>query len=288
MPLRESAVGHQLEPITTTFDARWVMAFAAGIPDDRPALYATDGDLVVHPLFPVAPEWELVTANRSLPNGMTLDEAKRGVHVGHDMTLRRPVPVGESLTLRASITAVGRRSAGATQETTFVATDAAGELVWETRMSSLFLGVDFEGTAAGESASASTRGDSTTVIAAIASRPSAVRLVDAHIYSECARIWNPIHTDVVAARAAGLAEPILHGTATLARAVSAVVDMAGVPLAEVRRIACRFGAMVPLGSTIEIRLLAMDGSLLRFDVLEQNGRRAISDGVIEIAGLVVA
>lgn len=287
MPLRESAVGHQLEPITTTFDARWVMAFAAGIPDDRPELYATDGDLVVHPLFPVAPEWELLSANRSLPNGMTLDEAKRGVHVGHDMTLRRPLSVGESVTLRASITAVGSRSAGATQDTTIVAVDSVGEVVWETCFSSLFLGVEFEGSSAGESAGSPTRGDSPTVIAAIASRTLVVRLVDAHIYSECARIWNPIHTDVVAARAAGLVEPILHGTATLARAVSAVVDMAGVPLVDVRRIACRFGAMVPLGSNIEIRLLAVDGSTLRFDVLEQHGRRAIADGVIEIVGSVL-
>ena len=38
----------------------------------------------------------------------------------------------------------------------------------------------------------------------------------AHVYTECARIWNPIHTDVAYARAAGLPDIILHGTATLA------------------------------------------------------------------------
>lgn len=280
MPLRESAFGHQLEPITTTFDARWAMAFAAGIPDDRAELYATDGALVVHPLFPVAPEWELLVSNRSLPDGMTVAEAKRGIHVGHDLTLLRPVPVGESVTIHASITVVGRRRAGATQETTFLAVDAAGEVVWETRFSSLYLGVDFEGSSAGERSAVSARVDSVGAASAIASRTSQVRMVDAHIYSECARIWNPIHTDVVAARAAGLAAPILHGTATLARAVSAVVDMAGLALADVRRIACRFGAMVPLGSSIEIRLLVVDGSTLGFEVLQQDGRRAISDGVI--------
>ena len=34
-----------------------------------------------------------------------------------------------------------------------------------------------------------------------------------HVYTECARIWNPIHTDLAVARAAGLPGPILHGTA---------------------------------------------------------------------------
>src|SRR5262245_63914545 len=37
-----------------------------------------------------------------------------------------------------------------------------------------------------------------------------------HVYTECARIWNPIHTDLAVVRAAGLSGPILHGTATLA------------------------------------------------------------------------
>ena len=46
----------------------------------------------------------------------------------------------------------------------------------------------------------------------------------AHTYTECAHIWNPIHTDRAVALAAGLPDIILHGTATLALAVSALVD----------------------------------------------------------------
>ena len=45
----------------------------------------------------------------------------------------------------------------------------------------------------------------------------------AHTYTECAQIWNPIHTDIKVARDAGLPELILHGTATLALAVSRIV-----------------------------------------------------------------
>ncbi len=77
----------------------------------------------------------------------------------------------------------------------------------------------------------------------------------AHVYTECARIFNPIHTDVAVAEAAGLPGPILHGTATLAMAVSAVVDRAagGDPSA-VQRLGCRFGAMVPMPDRIGVRI----------------------------------
>ena len=47
------------------------------------------------------------------------------------------------------------------------------------------------------------------------------------MYSECARIWNPIHSDHATALASGLDGPILHGTATMARAVSILVRKYG-------------------------------------------------------------
>src|SRR5262249_57995065 len=45
----------------------------------------------------------------------------------------------------------------------------------------------------------------------------------AHVYTECARIWNPVHTDTAVAARAGLPGLILHGTATLALAVSQIL-----------------------------------------------------------------
>lgn len=283
MPLRDTAIGHSFDPVTVRPDARWCMAYAAGVPDARAELYATDADLLVHPLFPVAPEWQLVVDNRSLPEGMTLDEARLGIHVGHDLRLLRPLRAGDELTLRAHVVGVGRRSAGATQEMLFEATDGEGRAVWQTRFSSLFLGVALEGSPVPAEGPAASTPTAPPTAAPLASRTSFVGPLDAHVYSECARIWNPIHTDVVAARAAGLAAPILHGTATLARAVSLVTEMAGVPLGAVRRVAGRFGAMVALDSTIEVRLLSADGPTLTFDVLEQGGQRAIRDGLLEIS-----
>ena len=76
----------------------------------------------------------------------------------------------------------------------------------------------------------------------------------AHIYTECARIWNPIHTDRAVARSAGLPDIILHGTANLAYGVSAAMASSGVGPDEVRRIRCRFRAMVLLPSTLTVRV----------------------------------
>ena len=75
----------------------------------------------------------------------------------------------------------------------------------------------------------------------------------AHTYTECARIWNPIHTDKAVARSAGLPDIILHGTATLALAVSAALERAGAgPAAGIARITCRFTGMVPLPSVMTV------------------------------------
>jgi hypothetical protein len=64
MPLHAQALGESAGTIDVRYDARWTMAYAAGVPDERPELYDTVTGVVVHPLFPVAPEWELIGPHR--------------------------------------------------------------------------------------------------------------------------------------------------------------------------------------------------------------------------------
>ncbi len=111
----------------------------------------------------------------------------------------------------------------------------------------------------------------------------------AHVYTECARIWNPIHTDRAVAIGAGLPDIILHGTATLALAVSQVLRREPAEAARrVRRIACRFTGMVRLPSVITVRGLGETtgraSRVIAFQVLTENGRPAVSKGLIEIGG----
>jgi acyl dehydratase len=87
------------------------------------------------------------------------------------------------------------------------------------------------------------------------------------------------------ARQAGLPDIILHGTATLGLAVSQVLrrEPAG-PATEVRCIACRFGGMVRMPSTVRVRCLgvtaAADGQAIRFEALTEDGRPAVRDGLL--------
>ncbi|HEU4366884.1 MAG TPA: MaoC/PaaZ C-terminal domain-containing protein, partial [Methylomirabilota bacterium] len=103
----------------------------------------------------------------------------------------------------------------------------------------------------------------------------------AHVYTECARIWNPIHTDVAVARRAGLSAPILHGTATLALAVSRVLarDLGGEP-GRVAAIHARFTGMVPMPSWFTVRGRPADGPGVAFDAVGPDGVPVLSQGVL--------
>ncbi len=288
-------IGQELAPISVICDNRWLMAYAAGVPDESPELFDTLRGVVAHPLFPVAPEWALLVAHRSEASPMSREEVARGLHVAHDLVHDRRIIPGETIHIGGRIVGVGRRRAGATQCTLFEARDSTGRTVWRTSFSTLFPGVELEGQPAeddfqwpempkhpAESAGLADSGRP------IAHRTSNVRSVDAHVYSECARIWNPIHTDAAVARANGLDAPVLHGTATLARAVSIVAELMSIRLADIVRVGGTFSAAVPLASTITIRVLSASCGVIAFDVVNDASRRCLTDGVVVAHPHVIA
>jgi acyl dehydratase len=112
-----------------------------------------------------------------------------------------------------------------------------------------------------------------------------VTLADAPIYTECARIWNPIHTDPRVAERYGLPGPVLHGTEILARAVSILKnDVVHATADAVSRVECRFGEMVLPGMTLAVRATTTQrdasGWRLGFEVLTPSGRPAIRAGIL--------
>jgi acyl dehydratase len=102
----------------------------------------------------------------------------------------------------------------------------------------------------------------------------------AHVYTECARIWNPIHTDRAVAVRAGLPDIILHGTATLALAVGRVLERDGCSPSAVARVTCRFGGMVRMPSALSLEVSA--GQPRAFQVLADDGRPAVRDGRLQL------
>jgi acyl dehydratase len=282
VPVPSDAVGARTAAITHTVDARWIMAYAAALGDLNAAYLDTErpGGVVAHPLFPVCVEWPVVLAVRDLPPlaaHVTAAEARRGVHATHDLELARPIRAGDVLTTTAEVTGVERRAPGAFLTMVLTTVDAAGATVCRTTQGSLYLGVDVLGEDRPAPAPPPLPAASE---APIATREVAIGRADAHVYTECARIWNPIHTDVEVAHDAGLVDIILHGTATLAHATTFLVDdAAGGDPTRVRRIRGRFNAMVLMPSTITVRRLGD----ARFDVLTDAGAPAVAHGHIELA-----
>jgi acyl dehydratase len=115
-------------------------------------------------------------------------------------------------------------------------------------------------------------------------RRIAVRDLDAHVYGECSRIWNPIHTDPAVARAANLPGTVLHGTLTLAHGVSATMDMLEAGPEDVRRVGGAFRGMVRTPGELRVRLLHVTGDrhhgVASFDVATADDVIAVRDGFV--------
>lgn len=300
MPLPTSLVGAATAPHTTAVDVRATMAFAAGIDDTTPAYLDTTrpGGVVAHPLHMVGPEWPVVLdAGRLAPDQLTRAEAKVGLHLTHDLVIHRLVRPGDTLTTVATVASVTAHRAGAFEVLRLETTDENGEPVSSTDFGMLFPGVGAvddggELLAPPPKPDRRARSDATAEPTVAVLRP--LSGATAHIYTECSRIWNPIHTDPAAAHAAGLPAIILHGTATLAMATSAVVEyLAEGDPTRVRRIRGRFGAMVTLPSTIEIRIddprpapahdrSHPDQEQVPFQVVNQAGELALRDGLVDL------
>jgi acyl dehydratase len=287
MALNSSLVGTRVGPIKAAVDARWTMAYAAAL-DDLSSRYLdtrSSTGIIAHPLFPVCFEWPAAGEIRAkLRATMEPGEPARGVHATHHTILHRTIrpPVGVSTT--AEIIGIERCSAGAYETVRFESRSEDGEPLCTTYYGSLYRKVNVNGPDHSPEAPkppAPVAGPQTPR----AELPVRIDGGMAHIYTECARIWNPIHTDEAAAAAAGLPGLILHGTATLALAVSAIVKAeADSDPERIGEIYGRFGAMVMMPSKAVVRVHSRErssrGDAIFFEAINADGGRAIRDGVV--------
>ena len=286
MPLQSSLVGIAGAPIVSGIDSRWTMAYAAALGDAMPCYLDTNRGVIAHPMFPVCFEWPVQVAMRAQfeqASSLTRDEAMRGVHATHDTVLHRAIRPPERLTTRLTVAGVERRKPGAYMVTRLDTVDEAGLLVCTSWYGAIYRGVEVVGPDLPAKLAPAPAQPLVEAGEPLSECQLEVPAGMAHIYTECARIFNPIHTDASVARAAGLPGIILHGTATLAMAVSRIVESeAGKDPARVERVAARFGAMVTMPSTLTVRVLAREGAVVFFEVLSGQGRLAIRDGMVTL------
>ncbi|PYM23458.1 MAG: hypothetical protein DMD78_11840 [Candidatus Rokuibacteriota bacterium] len=291
--LERAIVGAAVGPITHALDARWLMAYAAALAETDPRYYDTRaaGGPLAHPLFPVCYEWPAAVALRDATVPAALQP--QSVHATHHLTIHRSPRAGDVLHTTARVIDVAPRRSGTLVVSRFDTADARGEPVSTTDYGSIYRGVPLAGAdgatpgadatpaRAARATDASAAGSSAAVGATMWAEAVEIAANAALVYTECARIWNPIHTDLAVARRAGLSGPILHGTATLALAVSRVVTRAlrGEP-ARVREIRARFTGMVALPSTFTVHGRDAGGGRVAFEATGPDGASILSQGVV--------
>lgn len=286
MPLNSQGVGATTKPFAQEADARWIMSYSAGLGDGNPQSMNTEGQRVLaHPVFPVALEWPAILASRELDCYRTITpaEAGRGVHAAHDLHLLRPIRAGDRLRTTATLIGIRAIKPGALQALRLDTVDAVtGELVARTYQQNISRGVAVVG------GDRSIESEPVTPLREPKARASSVQSWElsisaqaAHVYTECARIFNPIHTDRSVALAAGLPDIILHGTATLALAISVLVDrFCEGDQRRVRRLGGRFSAMILMPSVAQLVLLDRSADTLFFEVHNDQGAVAFSQGFL--------
>jgi acyl dehydratase len=298
MRLPEGLVGTTVGPLVQEIDARWLMAYAAALGDVHAAYLDTTRreGVIGHPIFPVCYEWPLAVELRA--SAISESIAVRSVHATHDLRLHRRARAGDRLSTTATVISSEPRAPGAYVVTRLETVGADGRSVSITDYGSIYRGVQCERAAlpSGVAGLADSTGDPGTDRPGVGSPRRRDWSVEvpvpaglAHTYTECARIWNPIHTDKAVAQSAGLPDIILHGTATLALAVSAALESAGVgPAAGIDRIGCRFTGMVPLPSVITVEGWKARGAtgegVIAFQVLGSDGGLVLRDGRLIMAG----
>ena len=265
MKISSAIVGREIGPDEQQVDKRWLMAYSAGLGETS----------YPHALFPVCYEWPATRLLRERAGLLPIDA--RLVHAQHDLIIHRP-PREEKLFITGKVVAALQRKPGTLVVYRFVTRDEKQQPVSTTDFSALYRGATLEGDDRSIAAvdDPPKHGQALKEIGQIP-----VAATAAHVYTECARIWNPIHTDVDYARAAGLPDIILHGTATLALSISVVAKTLGVK--SVKRVRCRFAGMVTMPSTLTVHAspqLSSCGDEVAFETRNADGEKVIERGWI--------
>ncbi len=273
MKIPSRIAGAEAPAVEQILDARWVMAYSAGIGETDARCYDTARpDLPVHPIFPVCYEWEPLQPVRNLPELNPV--YSRLVHAQHVITFHRPLRAGETVRTTARVIAALARAPGAFIVFRCETRDARGELAVTSDYGYLYRGVALEGADRQVSEFLEPRAADAR-LESLGEIP--VAATAAHVYTECARIFNPIHTDVAYARAAGLPGIILHGTATLALSVSRALHRHDIEWRRVRGLSCRFSGMVLMPSVLTL-YAARAREVIAFETANEQGDRVISRG----------
>ncbi len=308
MPLSAKIVDYEFRPLSHEIDQRWTMGFAAAIGDARPEFIDTsrpDG-VTAHPLFTIALEWPvyLLVVRDLISLGLSGEDAMLATPLDHEVTLYRTIRPGHTLNTSVAVLGVQRHAQGSTIALEWTTTRGNGVMVARTTSTLLFPGVPLAGSPTGvdlrsPDAVIDLRSPVATITGAGAlsrhgfdqvgeqvSRRGRRRLgvAVAHVFGECANMWNPVHSDLAVALDAGRPGLTMPPTGLLAMSLSSVLQLAEGSPGCVRRVRADFGRPVALPAELDVELSAVPGvPTMGFRVGAGNAGGA---DVSAIAGLV--
>ena len=283
MPVKAGLLGTEFAPCLTEVSARAGLAYAAaiGCRDERYLDDARPAGLEVPGPFCVSLEWR-ITGDPAVKSmlGLSAEEAGRAVHAGQATRFCRALRAGEKVKVSGQVTGVRNTRAGALVSTTLKTTGSDdSDVITESVSDAIYRGVAYEGdphdppgvSAAGTGPPIAYENE--TLFALDRMFP--------HIYTECASIWNPIHTERRIALARGLPDIIVHGTALWALAWRHLDE----DLGTVEKLEGRFSAMVIAGTGVVLKRShpAPGSRTVRFRLDNDAGAPAISDGYAQLA-----
>ena len=288
-------------------DERWIMSYAAGLKDDNKRAYFDTrkenplGKITAHPCQYWAISWPFVwnRTNELLKEPMPPSERGRGVHYTEDVLIHKPFMANTNIRVSCMAVDASQRKNGCTLLAKFdMYNDVTDELLMTHWSSYFYRGVKLKG---GNVQSMVTdlpppipldfHNDGVSPLLEI---DIPIAFNEAHVYTECSRIWNPIHTNKRVAAKAGLSDIILHGTATLAKATTELINAFEPDRnpKNVKRIRCgSFAASVLMPSTVKLRVFSLkkvnNELVVHWDVLNASHRHAIRNGLIVFRQVVM-
>jgi hypothetical protein len=285
--LNSELTGTSLLDYETSVNWRDIMNYSAAIGDANPRYFddeSPDG-IIAHPVYPVALTWNIIgriqefIVSEKFPTELLLSQ----VHYTEHLAIHRPLSPGLQLIIKGQIVAILPHRAGTHVVIRLVAREKEGTPVFTEHIGAMLRGVECIG-GEGQESLPIVQNVSDAVEPCWTSTLSIDKLMP-FIYDGCTDIVFPIHTSIKFARMVGLPGIILQGTATLALAVTELVnrELKCEP-ARVKSVSCRFTGMVLPGSNISIRMIEKrknnTATDLLFDVCNINGGKIISSGCL--------
>lgn len=281
MPLDSSTIGLTGASVHERLDNRWLMNYAASVDDKHDVYFDTLASKPVpaHPSYISHLEWDAIGTLLAAMPILTPEERLRGVHSFNDTTIHRALRAGDEVTSTATVVGVDSRRSGGRLTIEIATVDNSRTPLVTSYVSTVFRGVPVQGDDV--IAAFPTVRETDWEADPIRSESIAISRIAPHVFSECARDYNPIHTDAAVARTAGLPGIIMHGTGLFALAVSSLVanESNGDPL-QTNRIRGRLGAMVLCPSTIELHVYPnrVAQNEYRYTVTVPDSGHAIDEG----------